>query len=479
MNIFKIFLIFVFGFSLDSHIYSMKNENNGFDDQDLENGINLYEWLEEEALQSEEVSQPYVDEKGDALLKECNSKIPSLKAVKTLLLDKADVNKKNDQTDQTPLHLVCQKSPRSIGIIEALINFKANVNAQDYLEESPLYELCKKIGHFYAINLLIKNKADINTKNSNNDSAFHIICKNPKIDLINLFIQNGAEINNEGRWGNTPLHVVCNKKNPPKEVVETFIENKAELSLPGKQLNTPLHLVCKQDLPSIEIIKILIENKADQNCKNKSGRIPLVDLCNKKNPSLEAIKTFITLKADINGGCGLLHSICDSAGLSSEIIHTLIEGKANPQMIDTEGNTSFHNICKRDNIDFIIAFISSIINVNCQNFVQVMTHLCNSNPLIKSKILTYLCCLKEQQLKNCHLKVPKVINFEIFKRTISAFLNTFISIKNTNGEDALMVSRKNGSSNSVAFLNGLQEAIVQGYEALINYLRKASESNSK
>ncbi len=98
------------------------------------------------------------------------------------------------------------------------------------------------------------------------------------------------------------------------------------------------------------------------------------------------------------------------------------------------------------------------------------------NPSYKPKFLMYLLCLKEKKNQNVCFKVPKFVNFEIFKMIYQPIilqqLHDFITMKTSKGETALMIAR---NETVILFLTSIQEAINQGYDAVVEFMKKTEK----
>jgi hypothetical protein len=97
--------------------------------------------------------------------------------------------------------------------------------------------LLQKKKSFFSSKLLI----DINVKDENGNTPFHIAVKNRNMPIIEYLIQNGADINVADKYGNTALH----------------------------------HAVLGGSLP---IIEYLLNNAADKNAKNIYGNTPIIGI---------------------------------------------------------------------------------------------------------------------------------------------------------------------------------------------------------
>lgn len=111
----------------------------------------------------------------------------------------------NDKPNCTLCHPLCEcqrcKKKTGSGTSDFDVNF-ADTNgftALHYAARYGLDELC---------NILLLNKANINSRNKKGQTPLHIAALNNKILVIRLLLDNGANINAIDLAGNTPLHDV-------------------------------------------------------------------------------------------------------------------------------------------------------------------------------------------------------------------------------------------------------------------------------
>ncbi|KAJ5075583.1 ankyrin repeat protein [Anaeramoeba ignava] len=197
---------------------------------------------------------------------------------------KANINAKN-KYNETPLHLLCEfQHPNTLKLIEYFIENKAEINAQTKTDrqekkETPLHVACKcnYKKTTQVIKFLIEKGADINAKTKNNDTPLHFACqlhKGDSLKIIQYLIKKGADINAKNKDDKTPLHFVCHNQNQRTlEFVKFLIANGADINAKTKFGKTPLHLITQfQNEYSFEIAKFLIAKGADINAKNKDGK---------------------------------------------------------------------------------------------------------------------------------------------------------------------------------------------------------------
>ena len=91
--------------------------------------------------------------------------------------------------------LIAASTDGNIAKVEKLIEKKADVNAIDRWQNTPLM-LAAENGHIEIVELLIDAGADINTQNNRlGINALMMASRNGHIEIVNLLIKNGADIN--------------------------------------------------------------------------------------------------------------------------------------------------------------------------------------------------------------------------------------------------------------------------------------------
>ncbi|OUM59927.1 hypothetical protein PIROE2DRAFT_63454 [Piromyces sp. E2] len=125
--------------------------------------------------------------------------------------------------------------------------------------------------NFDIIKILIKNKAVINTSNSNGSSPLNILCQKhskKSKEIIDYLIKNGADVNYKDENGITPLLTTCYFSN--EDILKYLIENKdVDINKQNNDKDTPL--IISKYFNNENIKKYLLNNKADKFIKNKNG----------------------------------------------------------------------------------------------------------------------------------------------------------------------------------------------------------------
>ncbi|KAH7642320.1 ankyrin repeat domain containing protein 24 [Dermatophagoides farinae] len=223
----------------------------------------------------------------------------------------------------TALHQCCIDNCEEM--MRLLIEFKANVNAKDSEQWTPLHAAAT-CGHLNLIKLLIENDADLLAVNADGNMPYDICEDEQTLDYIEaemakrgitqelidqirvktenqmLFdmkelVQNGYDIDLKDEQGATPLHIAA--ANGYMSVIEFLVDNNASIDECDNDLWQPIHAAACWG--HIDVVEFLVQNGADLEAKTKNGETPF-DIC--EDPDLKnrilQLKTEIDAKKAIN-----------------------------------------------------------------------------------------------------------------------------------------------------------------------------------
>ena len=208
-----------------------------------------------------------------------------------------------------------------LDVMQFLINNGADVNLNNGgdLGYTPLEEAARD-GEIEALELLLKNNAEIDKGNTINTNALIGACISAKNEALEFLIKNGANVNHADHNGQTALHYIClhakqwgsgtiteTINNVTRElenplfnqytiILKTLLKNGSNVNLETKYGYTPLHLAAETNTPSF--IKLLIEKGANVNAQNSKGFSPLHAAAEKGN--FESSMVLIDNGADVN-----------------------------------------------------------------------------------------------------------------------------------------------------------------------------------
>ena len=258
-------------------------------------------------------------------------------------------------------------------LTKKMIHLKADLNLTDNKNCNIL--------HFYTasdytdlsfLNLLLKNKINLNTKNDKESTPLHLICLNPNkdfsIQVIKLLIENKSEIDSLQCNGWSPFHFVCdNSHYDSTDLIPYFIENKANLNIKNSIGESPLHYACENNYLSLNNISYLVDQKCDVNSLNDVNESTLYFHLRNRSPKLETIKYLVENKVspshNSNEGLTPLHLAAKTN--SFEILKYLVDSKsALNQLTNEDGLSPLSYACRFSDKDSINYLIESRCDVN-------------------------------------------------------------------------------------------------------------------
>ena len=148
-----------------------------------------------------------------------------------LLLEKgANVNIQHQQNKRRGLlHIAADEG--DLGMVQLLIDNRADVNTRTFLGQTPLNYAIKSdnVNNLEIVELLINNGALIEYQNLRGNTALHIAAQLGRKEIVEFLINNGANVNvTNTKHGTTPLHDAINKGY--EEIAELLIANGANVN---------------------------------------------------------------------------------------------------------------------------------------------------------------------------------------------------------------------------------------------------------
>ncbi|XP_065075776.1 uncharacterized protein LOC135699436, partial [Ochlerotatus camptorhynchus] len=128
-----------------------------------------------------------------------------------------------------------------------------------------------KRGFVETCELLLKNKADVNSVDKEQKTALYYAAQNGHDQLIKLLIDKGSTVNTCSSTGVTPLHIAAS--NGHKNVAELLISNNADVNAVGKNQWTAIHYAAQNGHD--QLIQLLIDRGSTVNICSITGRTPL------------------------------------------------------------------------------------------------------------------------------------------------------------------------------------------------------------
>lgn len=187
-----------------------------------------------------------------------------LPIIQLLIEKRADVNRPDSSTGNTPLHIACAMF--NLSAVELLLKAGAKVNIKNIYEETPLNALIwdwndyfdrdsefrpdrddrLNISKIEAIaDLLIKEGADVSATNRRGETLLNaatnlnFFLRNKYLALMQLLIDNGCDLNARDKDGISALHKAAGRLN--LQAVELLLKAGANVNIRDTRGVTPLH----------------------------------------------------------------------------------------------------------------------------------------------------------------------------------------------------------------------------------------------
>ncbi|KAG1677111.1 Protein phosphatase 1 regulatory subunit 16A [Nymphon striatum] len=216
----------------------------------------------------------------------------------------------------TALHQCCIDD--SEDMLKLLIEFGANVNAQDSEQWTPLHA-ASTCGHLHLVKYLIDQGADLLAVNADGNMPYDICEDDSTLDYIEsemakrgitqtlidetrsatellmlhdlkIIAENGGDLEFKDHQNATPLHVGA--ANGYLAVVEFLLDHHVSTEVCDKDMWKPIHAAACWGHPNV--LEVLVQNGADLNARTKNGETPY-DICE----DLELKERILQLKSEV------------------------------------------------------------------------------------------------------------------------------------------------------------------------------------
>jgi ankyrin repeat protein len=281
-----------------------------------------------------------------------------MKIIKYLIEKGANVNAKNNDDGDTPLHYACYND--NTEIVKYLFEKGANIYEKSFKGDTALHYACDK-GILDMIKFLVENGASIHDKNIDDYTPLH--CNNENPLIAKYLLKKGAIINEKDKKGMTLLHYAS--RYDELDMVKYLVKKGANIHDKDYKGKTALLQACKNE-GNYDTVEYLIKKGANVNDKSNKGKTPLYYACD--NDDLRTFKYLIKKGANINdkyyNGETILHLACKENNLS--IIKYLLKHNMSLYDKDNSGNTPLNIIIKNKK------HCNLIKNINIHKFINTI-----------------------------------------------------------------------------------------------------------
>lgn len=188
----------------------------------------------------------------------------------------------------TALHVSVAASLRtenclySLGVVDCLLNSKADVNAKSNSSSTALHlaveEYSREPDYFEIVKHLIAAGADLTATDVYQDTPLHCAARDSSLAIIECLVEAGADVNAENSQGDTPLHLAAKD---------------------GFDLSCPLRVLLREDgicpsyanvSPAMDVLRYLISAGADSCAPNNDNEDALICAENRVESSIVMVK---------------------------------------------------------------------------------------------------------------------------------------------------------------------------------------------
>ena len=203
---------------------------------------------------------------------------------KILIENRVGINQL-DYGNRSPLHWAMHED--NYEIFTALVQNKAKVNfVWRDLNVSLLFQAASYKKSKYA-EVLIRNGADVDMINLNDDTALHVAAEVGAEDIVEMLIKNFAKIDAKNALLETAIHLAAD--NGHMQVVEMLMNYGANFNLKDENDYTPLHMAVTNQ--HFDIVHCLIKYGANIELRNDEQNTPMED--GMQNDLMDVFKVMI------------------------------------------------------------------------------------------------------------------------------------------------------------------------------------------
>ena len=257
------------------------------------------------------------------------------------------------------LHLSCERG--YVGIVMTLLTeHKANVNDRIHSGDTPIILAARKKQEPIVHALLSDSGCLVDAKGQDGYTALHYSCTDGHVDIVKILVKHKANVNTKTDSGDTPLTLAAKYKHD--NVVHALLsDSKCLMDAKGQDGYTALHYSCRYDY--VDIVRTLVKHKANVNARTDSGDTPLTLAArNDHDNVVHALLSDSQCPVDAKGqdGYSALHYSCKYGHV--DIVKTLVKHKANVNTKTDSGDTplTLAAINKHDNV------VHALSDYNCE-----------------------------------------------------------------------------------------------------------------
>ncbi|CAF0738705.1 unnamed protein product [Didymodactylos carnosus] len=288
-----------------------------------------------------------------------------------------------------------------------------NIDWLSFESQSTPLLIASANGHDLVVDVLLRNNAKIEVKDSRDASPLHHAAQRGYTEIAKKLIKAGSEINARDKLGWTPLMKACYWAHP--DIILTLLEAGTDIDAQTEQGRTALHELCRSppqpytfsiDIePTLaEISCMLIDAGADVNKVDNDRFTPLMYAAYHNHPgvALVLLESNCNMNDTDKQGWTALHWAVDRD--NSEIVQLLIDKGCRTDLSSQRNETVYSRI-KSTKVKDILKHVKRLSTISMS-----MTNVClltngNDNQYIDQDLIKKLTRTTSVMDTNCSLPV--------------------------------------------------------------------------
>lgn len=177
----------------------------------------------------------------------------NLSIIEYLIKNGAKVNVVN-KLNELPIHMALNSK-----VVKMLIKYKSKVNVKDKITgATPLMRNALE-DDLDSIKILVKNKADVNLKDSEGVSPLQVACSLGNLEMVKFLVNNKANINNIDKKGDSPLSYAALYHYP--KIAKYLLSKKAKVTE-----KTQANAIMNNKKSMMDLFKLKSKKKNKKSC---------------------------------------------------------------------------------------------------------------------------------------------------------------------------------------------------------------------
>jgi ankyrin repeat protein len=262
---------------------------------------------------------------------------------------KALINARN-KNGVTPLHIASRR--HSHGVVALLLEFGADVDAEDKDKMTPLFYASKSIQSGEVAHLLLDHGASVHTRNKYGQTPLHLASEYNLSSVVASSLKLGADVNARDDDKATPLLCASSFFVEGGMTQRLLLNHGASVHIRNKNGQTPLHIASRRGLS--DLMTLLLKFGADVDVRDNNDMTPL--LCASRSSE------------------------------SSAAMQMLLDHDANIHVRNKKGQTPLHLSSRYNSSSIVSLLLKSGAEVDAQDHDNMTALLCASGPFRNDEV---------------------------------------------------------------------------------------------